>query len=85
MARHRALAVRPSGATVMAGMTCRCSLSSPGTEALAAAAERVEILTHARLADVHAVEPNLDRAVVGEQVCNLVPEPTIDVVTVRAL
>src|SRR5687767_5607631 len=54
-------------------------------EALPPAPERVEILANARFADVHAVEGNLDRAVVGEKARNLVPEAAIDVVTISGL
>src|SRR5690606_33791744 len=54
-------------------------------EAVAPAAERTQVLSNSRLADVDAVEADLDRAVVREQVRGLVPEAFVDVVAVRVL
>src|SRR5690606_15330930 len=52
------------------------ALGEPGL----AAAERVKVFADAFLADVDAVEPDLDRAVLREEVGGLVPETEVDVV-----
>ncbi len=55
------------------------------TATLVAAAERLEILANALFADVHAIEGDLDRAVVGEQIRDLVPQAAVEVVAVGVL
>ena len=54
-------------------------------QARTAAAQRVQELAHALLADIHAVESDLDRAVFGEEVDDLVPQGFVEVVAVSAL
>ncbi len=48
-------------------------------------AQRAQKFTHALLADVHALLSHLDGALIGEQVCHLVPHGAIEVVAVDAL
>src|SRR5262245_15025046 len=54
-------------------------------ERIAAAADRTQVLADARLADINAVEADLDRAVVGEQIRGLFPQAAIGVVAVGGL
>src|SRR5690606_17966940 len=54
-------------------------------QALLPAMEPLQILANALLADVHPVEPELDRAVVGEKIRGFAPEAAIDVETECAL
>ncbi len=57
----------------------------PRSQTLAAASECVEVLAHTLLADVDAVEANLDGRVGCKEVGSLIPQATVQVVAVGAL
>ncbi len=49
-------------------------------QAFLSAVEAHKVFADPRLADIHTVDANLDRAVIGEQVCCFAPQAAIDVV-----
>ncbi len=57
----------------------------PGRQTLGVAAKCVEVLAHTPLADVYAIEADLDRRVGGEEVGGLVPQAAVQVVAVGTL